>query len=49
MKKYIELEIQIYWLQEEDVIRTSLAGENGNSSTPGGGEDELPFVPFFNR
>lgn len=45
MKRYIELEIDIYRFQEEDIIKTSPSGGDESSSI-GGEPDELPFVPF---
>ncbi len=46
MKKYFEIEIDIFMLPTEDIIRTSPDGGD-DPWNPGGdlGEDELPFMP----
>ena len=50
MRKYIEIEMEIYFLQTDDIVRTSYMGgvEGENDSTDPGtsGATELPFVPF---
>ena len=38
MKKYIDLEIVILQLSREDILTES-------TQTPGGGDNELPFLP----
>ena len=38
MKKYIDLEIEILQLSMEDILTES-------TQAPGGGENELPFLP----
>ena len=45
MKKYIEIEMEIYQLQPQDILAAN--GSNEDSATPGGGDQELPFAPFF--
>ena len=42
MKKYIEIEMEIYQLKPQDILATGASDE----TSLGGGNEELPFVPF---
>ena len=42
MKKYIEITMEIYQLEPQDILATNGSTENPETS----GETELPFAPF---